>query len=391
MKVNQSYLSVAPTKTHDEPDTIYYDIVIPYKPNDNGFSPAIYQEQLNQPIVYNPQEYYLAVVRFQIPGSNLPIFIADIQPFPNTDPNLTIYSVTLTYNGNSSPQTYVEFISQLPFVSPGLPLSATHPNADPTPYYYVFEYTNFLTMINNALATAFAAIPGGTPVGSLPPYFIFDPITERISLIAQSAFYNQGPYGIVPALPIRVYINYALSSFIEGISSYVLNIGGGRDLLFNIRDLNGSNFYAPSGPVNPATVNPLTLLQMEQEYPTLVNWNSLQSIQIISNLLPINHEYVPNPSNTQSGVVSSQGILADFIPLVLLGPEARTTIEFVANGPWRFISMYGDYPITKVDLTFYWNDNLGRQFLIDIPRGKSVTAKLMFIKKDAVGNSSSTK
>lgn len=364
-------------------DNIYYDIVIPYNPSSGGISLAQFQQQLTQPILYNPQDYYCAVVRFQVPGSNLPILIPEIQPFPNTDLNKTIYSVTLSYGTNISPQTFIEFISQSPNAPQSLPLTSTHPTADPTSYYYIFEYTWFLSLINTALASAFAAIPGGPPVNSLPPYFIFDPITERVSLIAQQAFYDRSTV----ATPINVYINYPLSAFLEGIRSIALSSASatGQDLLFDITNLNNSNWYTPSGPLVPP-ISPLTLLEMEQEYPTIANWNSLQTIQLVSNLLPINREYIPQYNSASQGIVSSQGILADFVPIVSLGPEARTSIEFISNGPWRLIDMFGSTPITRIDLTFYWTDQFGRQFIIIIPINHAVTCKLLFIKKSVYRN-----
>lgn len=368
------------SKLDVENDNIYYNITIPFTPNLEGISPALYQAQLSQPIVYNPQEYYLAVVRFKISGSDIPIFIAKIQPFPNTNVNNTVYSVAISYNGNFSPQTFIQYVPSDLTLQPSLPLTASHPNADKVPYYFVFNYTDFLFMINTALATAFAAVPGGTPVGSVAPYFIFDPVAERVSLIAQQAFYDLSDPAIL--LPIKVYVNTQLFGFIEGIPAIFNGGPNGQDLYMNIRNLQNSNWYTPSGPNAPAF--PLTLLQMEQEYATLANWNSLQTVQVVSNLLPINREYVPSFNNQSSGVISSQGILADFIPLLSNGTEARATIEFVSNGQWRLIDMFGNSPITKVDISFYWTDEDGDQFIIPIPINSVATIKLLFIKKNIV-------
>lgn len=365
-----------------EKDTIYYNISIPY--NTNGNSPAVYQEQLNQPIVYFPSSYFMSVVRFQISGINIPTFIARIQPYPNTNLNNTIYSVAIGYNGSFSPQTYVQYVPSDDTATKSIPLSPDHPIVDYTPYYYVYGYVDFLTMVNTALATAFASIT--TPVGSHPPYFIYNPDTLTISLIAEAAYYNLGPYSTPPTTPpttpITVYINSALFHFFDAFPIFDrgFNSLNGRDIQFNINNLHDSNWYVPNGPVNPTTLYPLTLLQMKQEYQVLKDWNSLQSVQLISNMLPINREYVPS-TNTQSGVISSKGILADFVPLLSTGPEARTSIEFVSTGAWRLIDMFGNYPITKVDLSFYWTDELDDQHIINIPNNKPATVKLVFMKK----------
>lgn len=373
------YEKTIPSHTvRHEADTIYFNIVIPSLPNETGFTPAYYQQQLSQPIVNNPQDYFLAVVRFTLPGTHIPIMIPQIQPFPNTNLNNTIYSVTLSYNGNFSPEIFVQFISQAPAISPGLPLSASHPRVDKTPYYFVYEYTWFLSLINTALATAFAAIPLGTPIGSSPPFFIFDPVSERISLIAQQAYYDQ-------ALPLHIDVitNATLSRFFDGIRSIGLGTSPspiGRDLLFDIRNLNDSNWYRLPGPAFPAGL--ATLLQMEQEYPALSDWNVLKSVQIVSNLLPINKEYIQGNVNTlNNGIINAKGILADFVPAIQVGPEARTTIEFFANGPWRLIDLFGPYPVTKVDIGFFWIDADGNSYLVDLGPNDIASIKLVFLKK----------
>lgn len=237
-------------------------------------------------------------------------------------------------------------------------------------------------MVNTALATAFAALPGA-PGGSVAPYFIYDPQTQLISLIASEAFYNLGPGG--PATPITVYCNSVLFHFFDGIPIILRGLGtaNGADEQFEIRNQNDTNWYNPPGPTDPASNYPLTLLQMEQEYNTLQNWNTLQTVQLVSNLLPINREYVPPASSNNSGVVSSIGVLADFIPFAS-GAEFRTTIDFVSDGPWRLIDMYGNTPVTRVDLYFYWTDDIGTQRVINIGVDKSATAKMMFIKKDLI-------
>lgn len=375
-------------RTPKNTDTVYFNVEIPYNPNGDGVSPAIYRAQLNQPILDNPQDYHMAVVRFQVSGINIPIFIARILPFPNTDLNKTIYSVGLGYTGIFSDQEYVEFVQSDFTATPSLPLTASHPVVDYTPYYYVFDYQDFLTMINNALRDAFTNLGGKVvlPVGAVAPYFIFDPISERISLIAQQAYYdladNNGQIPAPPANPITIYVNSQLFHFLDAmlVVDLAVNSSTGRDEQMIVKNFSDTNWYWPSGPAIPA--GNATLLQMQQQYPALSDWNSIQSIQLVSNVLPINKEFVPSFNPLSNGVVNSLGIISDFIPLVDFGPEFRTSIEFVANGPWRLIDMYGDTPVTQVDLYFYWTDELGTQRVINVPVGKVVTAKLMFIKKE---------
>ncbi|AFH75272.1 minor virion protein [Sputnik virophage 3] len=361
-------------KDCQEPDTVYYDILIPFKPNDQGFSPAIFQAQLTQPIVHNPSEYFLSVVRFSIPTQNIPLTIPQIQPYPNTNVNNTIYSVSIGYNGTYSSQNFVQFDPSL--TSPNIPApnapTVTSPNVEVTPYYYIYDYSTFLQMINTALENAFNEI--SAPVGADAPFFFYDSNTEKISLIAQAAYYDR-----TLTTPIEIYCNVNLFTFFDSIKHIGLgyNTPTGRDILFDVRFL-GNNYYQDP---ETAPSYPPEFIQMQQEYPTLSNWNAVKTIQLVSNLLPINKESIPSFRNSNVGIINAQGILADFVPLVTNGPEARISIDFVATGPWRLIDMFGSVPIYMVDLYVYWTDQTGGQYLINIPPGRILTCKLVFIKK----------
>lgn len=370
-------------------DTIYFNVTIPYAPDSNGDSLAIYQAQLNQPIVYRPEEYFMALVRFRVSGALIPTMIARIQPFPNTNLNNTIYSVTLTYNGFTSGQTFVQFVPSNVNATPSRPLSASKPTVDYTEYYYIYEYTDFLNMINDALLTAFNTLnanSGFTTPGTAP-YFILDPINLRLSLIAEQQYYDLGnggsrDPGYTPAvLPIRIYLNDNLYQYFDGMPIIYegFNQPDGMDVLMDVSNLYDTNWYYPPGKTTapPASAS---LLEMKQQFDALADWNSLQTIQLSSNLLPVVREFVPQ-ANQQNGIVSSFGILSDFVPLVTQGPEFRTSIEYVAD-LWRFLTLTANNPITRIDLTFTWTDELGEVRIIKIPNGETATAKILFMKKD---------
>jgi len=385
-------------------DRIYFNIVIPFSDRyGNGQTPAYYQQQLDEAIVNKPKDYYLSIVRFQIPTQTIPILIPQVlnyntspQPLnsnvaiPNTNPNILRYSVTLSWGNPATPgatvyseQTFVTFI---PYntKNPQPPnLSAQNPAPTITPYYYIFRYTDFLEMVNNALASAFTNLAGLTvlPVGSRAPYLIFDPATELISLIAQTAHYNQNLGGGSPS-PINrisIFFNNYLSDLLDGLSyTYNPQTAFGRDYMLNVYN-QFNNFYNP--PFLAPTIPP-EYFSMTQDYRTLVNWNSFKSLQIVSNLLPVRQEIIPRPiDGINNGRVNTQGILKDFIPLVELGPEARTTVQYSLNGPYQLIDLYGEVPITKIDMQVYWTDQYENQYPLYIDTNQTLTLKMVFIKK----------
>lgn len=360
-------------------DRIYYNVVMPYRPTVMNTSPMIYQEELSQALLTNPSDYYLSIVRFTIPTQNIPIFIAQVRPFPNTDLNSLIYSVTLTWNGFTSGQTFLQYLTTSPNALQSRPLTMDHPEADKTPYYYVFTYTQFLLMINNALQTAFTALgtaSGGTlPIGSTAPFFIFDEINNRISLIAQNTHYN-----VSNVTPIKIFVNNYLFSFLDGIAvqNFGFNLPTGEDFQFLVRNEH-NNFYNTPDTCPPPC--PPTYLIMTQQYDTLTNWNSFKSLVLTSNLLPIKSEYVPRADFINQGQINTRGILKDFEPLLELGPEARTQVQYQLQSPYQLINLTNNIPLTKIDIAVYWSDQFGNLNLLTIPFNQIVTIKLIFIKK----------
>ena len=371
-------------------DNIYYNITIRHNPNNPV---AIYSEQLNQPILTNAQDYYLTTVNFSIPGQSIPVFIPEIQAYPNTNINNTIYSVTLQYNTVASSQTYVQYVSPNQLSSQGMPLTITHPFVDNTDYFELYAYSQFIAMINTTLQTAFTQLASLTtlPVGSTAPYFILNPLTHRISFISQAANYGRSlspPNSMNANYPfdqfnnkIQVWLNTPLATLVSGIPFQYNPIGiNGKNGLIDVVNQEDTNYYNDPTQV-PATPPTLpTYLIMNQEYGSLANWNCLKKIILTTSLLPVTNELVPN-INIGTGNLASYPIMADFIPLINEGPEARTSIDYVAQGQWRLIDLSGTGILSKIDLQVYWLDNFGRLKLLEIDYGQQVNLKLLFQKK----------
>ncbi|MFN9910612.1 MAG: phage minor capsid protein, partial [bacterium] len=72
---------------------MYYDIQISNINNNDTLPPVLnFIETRNNPFLYESDKYYMSIIRFSLDTPNLPVFIPTIQPSPNTDINLTIYS-----------------------------------------------------------------------------------------------------------------------------------------------------------------------------------------------------------------------------------------------------------------------------------------------------------
>lgn len=334
-------------------DKIYFNIAI----ISNDFTkaiPAIYQQQFNLPIVEIPEDYYFSVIRFSIPTQSTPLMIGQVSGGVNN----TIWSVTIQ-NGLTENQQFIQWI----------PSDINIPNTNEA-YYYLYKYTPFITMINNALITAFNnvfPIPGSR----LPPYFQLEVESGRMSLIAQQQFYETNVGNT------NIFVNYPLTSFIDGIPKNRIGFTqpNGKDFQIIVAN-NRNNWYNPSDIV---PVSPPEFLRVEEEYPCLSNWNGFKSLQISSNLLPIRKEYVP--SLDSDGILSGMGIISDFIPILEQNASARTNVEFINSSPYRLINLYGKAPISKIDVRVDWTDKFGKSHLLYVPYNQILTMKFIFIKK----------
>lgn len=366
----------------DDGDRIYYNFIIGERFDTQPLYDAKFQQNLDEIFITNPSEYYVSVVRFSIPCQNIPIFVPEIQEFPNTNINNTVYSVSLEYNGFTSGETFIQFVSSNPGVY-ALPISASSPEANTSSiYYWIYNFQAFIDMVNTALATAFTNLSiasGGTlPVGSVAPYFEFDPATQLISLVAQRLFYDQ-----TLLQPINIFMNYKLFVYFDAIEAIYLGTGtnnylaNGKDFQLVIKDLK-NNWYNPSF-VAPAA--PPAYYKMTQNFSNLVSWNVFKSLQISSNMIPIREEYAPSLRDTAGSNTESQTFLKDFEPVLNNGGDSRGILYFVLDGPYQLIDLLSTTPLTKLDLTMYWVDRFGRKYLLQCPYNQVISVKIVFIKK----------
>ena len=162
--------------------------------NSNNPPPLKFEENRNAPFLDGSSaDYFCSIVRFSIrTGSSLPVFIPKIDT-TTTDPiNTTIYKITFVYNKTNATlptttTTYtstanVMFSSSASYTSGPLPFN----------YYYIYNYTDFITMINVCLGTLMTSKDIGHDLENtytyLPPFMEMDPNTFRCSLNVDKQF-----------------------------------------------------------------------------------------------------------------------------------------------------------------------------------------------------------
>ena len=137
-----------------DPHHVYLDLdVINNDYTSNATRPYLrFEEIRNTPFLDGDSaEYFCSIVRFTIQtGNTLPVFIPSIVTGQN-NPNLTIYKVTLVYGLTSVTRNVIYFPEDNTAPVPALPL--IQPDIS-SKYYYVYNYSHFVEMVNAALKTA---------------------------------------------------------------------------------------------------------------------------------------------------------------------------------------------------------------------------------------------
>ena len=162
-----------------DPQHVYLDLdVVNNDYTANGARPYLrFEEIRNTPFLDGDSaEYFCSIVRFTMQtGNTLPVFIPSIV-LNQVDPHLTIYKVTLTYRATIVTRNVVYWPEDNTAPVPAPPLTTQDISST---YYYVFNYSNFVEMVNAALRTAFIALRAAvTPAvfdlpPTLPPYLDF--------------------------------------------------------------------------------------------------------------------------------------------------------------------------------------------------------------------------
>jgi len=215
--------------------------------------PCEYSTTFNDAIIEDSGEYYLTIVRFDIPNT-LPIF----------EFKQDTYNVTLSYNGNDYNVPITMFN-----VDPNNPASLN-----------IYTFQQFIDMINTASDTAFTnlktANPGAPPTEA--PFMVFNHETDIFSLYTQQ-LYNP----VVAGGPtIDIFFNYDLYRFFYNsfkVENYGINLPSQKDYRFIISDER-----------NNIPVSPANYYEMKQQITTLFEWYDFQRIIFTASDLPVKTE-----------------------------------------------------------------------------------------------------
>ena len=334
-------------------DYIYYNISQFVNTDENGnpveAEAVQFAASRADTILDNPSQYEIAVARFSVPSSLIPILILD-QPSP--------YFVTLLYLGDS----YSENLEYTPRTN----------NPNPTYPFAVWNIKQFTYIVNQAYDRAFASLKADHPTftGTLSPTISYNAETQLIEFVIQPAFQSESQTGI-PTVEIcfgsDLYVNFFPSFNVFQYKKGIAPNTETSDIYKIFVQINGRglNFVDIQG--NPYII-------VEQEFPTIGLWNEFIGITFETSRIPINNELLP----TQNDV--TRAILTDFdIPS---GLNDKGYLQFQPQGlQLRWNTLQSQVPLNSIDIKAYWVDNQGVLYPIFIPRFSRFSMKLAFRKK----------
>ncbi len=323
---------------------IYYNVVISNKRDDfsllaqNSHAPipAEYNQTESQDVLDNPSDYFLSVIRFQIPGNLIPLYF-ETGYADGSDPNLTPKSVIMSIGGVfpilETNLVYVPHDKTL--TAPTLPITVNN-----IQYYALNSYQQIVDEINVALAAAFADLIVPVLVPPLAaPYMEYDSSTGLFSLIADQRYV---------ANDIKIYFNTDLYTlFLPSFETYFFgnDTSNGADYQILVKDNHNNSFSIPA-PTGATGYTGTDYFKMTQESKSLNNITDFRTLVLTVNNIPIRYESIPNSTNISSIQSNFLPILTDFIPALNNIPhEIQTELVYYPTAEYRLVDLVGSKSI----------------------------------------------
>lgn len=361
-------------------DNIYVNVVFNHD-NINSIIPqaAEYKVTKTIPILDKCSDYYLSVIKFDLPLRDVPLYIFPVIPgsgLTNIAPMVigirtggVNYSVQLIYKPDNN------------YIQP----NQNDPNQQIiTPYYFVYSYENLIKSINTALSSAYVS-SGLSLLGHDYPYFYIDYKSQLINLVVDYRDFAPTATPTTPdPIPVAtIYMNEYLQFYLTSFPyNYIGDNISGRAYEFNLVTYGDYNLQSAIGGF---TINQKIFTQ---EYQTLNTWNALKKLLITTSSIPIISEYTPNNNSgstsvgiNNSGISATFPIISDFTPQLEFPGQTRSTAYYVPTSQYRLVDLKSDIQLNTIDLRVYWVDLYNNIYPLTLSIFQQGSIKLGFFKK----------
>jgi hypothetical protein len=455
-KISMSGITTRGNLNSSDPYNLYYDInvVTDYDPTLTGdTSPALtFTETRQNPIINYPEDYLLSVVRFTLDSPTLPIWSPDVLLGQgNTNPNKLIYSFAMKVVDYAVPAAPVTYYQTTPSSWIFIPDDLTLP--PPTapfvfqnlqdPYYYVYEFSKALAIMNNALKASFTAMNAVLTANLQPvigntsatpsaifqnycPQMTYDPNQELFSInfplvppalatVAPPYTYdtydqnlplnNANVPGTFTGRVISLYMNTPAYILLNSIPTRfqgndIVNLTRGTEyeiVAYNNQYQNTTGGSRPTFPLTPVSTATASIPQITvpQENSTTILWSPVQSLVFSTSLLPVQNTLLSKPVifNFWNGTVSkpvggnsnnnvTAPVLTDFELQGATGTSSQVRITYTPTAEYRMLDLRGTTPVNAVEVSVFWKDKFSNLHRFQLGVGCVASIKILFRRKD---------
>ena len=347
----------------------------------------VFEEVRNAPFLEGDcSNYFCSIVRFSIQtGASIPVFIPRID-VTQTPLVYTIYKITLNYSTFSVTQAIVYTPTNNTYTTTPLLGTGSTPFAYTNDYYFIYNYQDFITMVNACFLSTFLALQSaaGTALSTtVAPFIVMDPDTNKCILNADVNFYAS-----TTTPNITIYFNSRLFELFVGFQNTFLTAVGDLNYLITVNNNRNTNLSTVKP---PATGTTYTYCQMYQEISSVGMWNPVASLVFCSSVLPICPSQTSTPTivSNQSDNLSSSGdnanltsILSDFEIAITADNQYRPIILYAPTSEYRLLDLFSGSNLNRINIQVFWKDHFGNLNPFKIPPGCAAHIKLMFRRKD---------
>jgi hypothetical protein len=359
----------------DEPDVLYFDTITCNlaSPSAGGIPPTAYNQARTIPYLTNPSDYYGAVMSLSVNDSSIPVITPDIVPY-QSDPNLTIYNVTLTYSGSIATSPIIfqtqNLNAEVPLGPSGYPAGV--PNYS-TGYYNIYNYNFFMGLVNTAFATCYTALKVLQPTlpANRQPVITFDSVTSFFTIKGANSLYNEDTL----ESPILIYMNGPL-----------YHLFGFTNLYTTLNGLSENQILMNANTAFVDLTNDLIFATQQNNSVSL--WNNITDIVITSTYMPSTQVLVGNPQivyQGQSYPISTNNSLTRQILLDFpYRPDLyKVPIVYIPTAQYQVFDMNSSDALYNLDWQMWYRARTGLLYPLYLNSGTSCSLKLGFFKKSA--------
>lgn len=311
-----------------EGNKIYYNVRQNYdfKPDPPGHGPAgnlsdtqviEFNETRVSAILNDPSLYEMAIVRFTVPTTYMPI---------TTVTDEITDDVVMSFDGLDVVESFSANLRQ-----------TSSPADDPIA---IWTYQQAFDALNLCMLNAFTALklakPAAPPTSA--PYWVFDGATGLATLIAETAYSDPTDPVKFNANTIQLTYSYPMTKLIDSIDTFVdREASYGKTHTLIIKDQK-NNLVAGN-------------YEMRQQYPTIGNWNVVTQIAFETSI-PVQAELLPGQGD------QVRRILTDFEP-ERDTPTRQAAYQFFPRGPLRWYPLNSSTPLSRISVYPKWIDDVG--------------------------------